>query len=455
MLLSTVLFLTLLTVPVLLLFYKILFSVNLISVYVYCTIIFSGIGIYLYGFTDIFSHKYQFLHLELLSDRDYANAVLIVHGGLLLVFLGYAIPARMTTAFVRRPSLFLPISSMVAKPQRFGVKLMVVVVLFLTLVYFFKHHATLISAELGTNIILNSLTSHTTQIALRYSLSKDFFFIVFTTSILTYFTIYITALRNRITGVQKYAWILLLVIAIFLHLGLFQKRPLILFLVTFFWVYSVTRPGVSLSPRFMIRAMLTAMLLGFVILSGLYFIIFSGMGNDFSLWKVLFISITQVLVRLANSALMTAHIYPEIDPFFGLNNVRAITVLFNFDFYPKDKIMFDIFSTSNNEGSTASAALVDFYGGFGWFGLVVLAPLLGCFFYLVEAYIRTQPNTLDRFIFTIFSCWFVYYLTQANFFRAAHGYGFFYFVVLRYLFLLSIPNIFSQGKTPARHQKTI
>jgi hypothetical protein len=434
LLLTTAFVLCAITIVLMVVFHRVFFSANLISAYFYCTITFSVVGVYLYTFTDIFSYQNQFLKLHLLTEKDFFHALLISHGGVILVFLGYIVPVSSSKAFSVAPGLFLSLGETKVRSRRLGVYLVVALVIGFIFFYILKHEDIFISGL--QYAIIGSLSDHLLQIELRQKIASDFFFIVFTMSILTYTTIHLLVIRNYTSGLLKYAWIFFFFATIYFHLGIFQKRSLILFIFTVLCAYFSTRKGIVMSGGKLIKITIFSSLIGFSVLVLLYFIIFSGMGNEFSLFKVTSISLMQVLVRLANSVLMTAHIYPDYEYYFDISNVRALTFLLNLDYYPKDEFMFDFFKTSNLSGSTASSALTDFYGGFGWAGLLVFAPTLGFFLFLVEAYIRKQPNTVDRFVFSIFTIWFVYYLTQANFFRAFHGYGFLYFLLLRYLMLL-------------------
>lgn len=222
-----------------------------------------------------------------------------------------------------------------------------------------------------------------------------------------------------------------------LLLSLFQKRPLVVFILALIlvemWLASrraVVRGGGAGGQASRRRARRTISLLlgGGVIFSGLlvlyYFHTTVGRRGEGLVETVLalgLILVSRVIWRLALPALMYVHYFPGIEGFYGLRNIGKLAMALDWELYLDTKAVFEYFA--GKEGTVASSALFDFYGAFGIVGWLLGACFLGSFLERLDEWLGGLEPTGANALLTVFMLIFVLYLSQASLPRSLLGYG--------------------------------
>jgi hypothetical protein len=225
-----------------------------------------------------------------------------------------------------------------------------------------------------------------------------------------------------------------------LLLLVFQKRPLIIFFleVTFIWFLIKSMKNKSEKNDSNIESVIIiSCIFLYLLLIILYYFNTNIQGNNIFLFMALNgIVLSRIIFRLSLPGIMYVHYFPSIEPHYGISNIGKLANLLQVQTYEDTRVVFEYFSKSSTDyGSVASSVLFDFYGSFGWTGWILGSILLGVFiFYLEKCLMKLKPNIIN--IIMILYCFvFIYYLSQASFFRALLGYGGILFFIVWLLIL--------------------
>ncbi|WP_133067196.1 O-antigen polymerase [Flagellimonas pacifica] len=275
----------------------------------------------------------------------------------------------------------------------------------------------------------------------RRGITSNYLYTVIVYNILPFLTI--VSLYKSIkksTLYSRVSFLILFSISFFLILMLFQKRPLIIFMLSLLLAGYVFRGNLItkktktkvLSKRQKRRKYI--IYLGFLF-SLLLILYYSATTYQFqnlfeAILKLSEIVLTRVFGRLSIPAFMYTHYFSEVGGHYGFTNIGMLSSVFGFEHFEDTKTLYTYFSRSDKDGSLAINSIMDFYGGFGYPGLLVGNVMLGFLLAVLERVLNTLEKNNINMVFTIFCFVFAYYLSQASLPRALMGYGFVFFILM-------------------------
>jgi hypothetical protein len=137
-------------------------------------------------------------------------------------------------------------------------------------------------------------------------------------------------------------------------------------------------------------------------------------------------TLSRTLGRMSMSSLMLINYIPEMRPHYNLTNVGMLARITGRELYDPGTDVFAHFSKTKTivKGSVATPALIDLYGQFGWTGVVVGSIFLGIGLTISMRLLDLARPNPDSYLFLLAAGGLgMFYLSQANIFRAAMGYG--------------------------------
>lgn len=395
--------------------------------------------------------SYGYVKWSLISSDDLIRAMVIIAGGLAWVLLGHMLgdlllallgrKRRAVWAFLmRRPHTLVQV---VDKPKLYtGLTLALLAATAVVI----SHSASVVSG-LQAMYLSSDISefyrsrSEVSQFGLLYAI------LVF--NVLPFLSV-LAWMQYRISRSSSgFRWALVSVtFTAFFLLATFQKRPLVLYLITLLLTHSLSeiyagrwrlrlpsRFPVSLRfwlTRLMNPRMVLALLIPFGVLIWLFMVSTSwaALSQSFSetLLTLTFVSLDRIFGRLAVMPILYAHYFPQVAPFYGISNIGKLASVFGFEYYPDTVLVLRYFSTS--DGAGAIGALMDFYSAFGWPGWAILSLLLGIILNLFDRWLYSLAPSLVNRTLWIFMMIFAYYLSQASLARSLSSYGGITFLLL-------------------------
>ncbi|MBA3446876.1 MAG: hypothetical protein H0T56_04595 [Pseudaminobacter sp.] len=156
----------------------------------------------------------------------------------------------------------------------------------------------------------------------------------------------------------------------------------------------------------------------------------SPLSKSMSIGRRIFIAgrsvVSRTLGRMALSSVMLVAFVPEHQPHYGLSNVGLLANVQGRDLYNPGGDVFEHFKRRQTAamGNISTPALIDLYGQFGWAGVVVGSVLIGIGLAVLSWLLRLVRYDRASYLFLLAAGGLaVFYLSQANIFRAALGYG--------------------------------
>jgi len=223
--------------------------------------------------------------------------------------------------------------------------------------------------------------------------------------------------------------------ALFFNIGaavllvlVFQKRPVLVFLIVIAMVSLFVVHRTSFSEAVQRRRRKRALLYGMALLVFLA-VLFSSYvkfeadaSMSYKAQFLLGLVSLRLLGRLSLAVPMYVHCYPDVYPHFGVSNVGILAKICGKEAFRDTRHVFRYF-TGNPEGSIAIPALGSFYGAFGFFGWFVGCAVLGVLLDRLDAWLMSQKKNIRNQVFIIFMLIFAYYLSQASLNASMLGYG--------------------------------
>ena len=279
----------------------------------------------------------------------------------------------------------------------------------------------------------------------RSAITSSYLYTILIYNVLPFITIasFYMSLKRKVL-LNKVFFLMLFAISFFLILSLFQKRPLIIFMLSLFISGFVFKENLFpkrvkkvKSKKGKKRKYIVYLSFLFVLLLVLYY---SATNYQFqnvfeAAAKLSEIVFTRVFGRLSVPAFCYVHYFPEVNDYYGFTNIGLLSKIFGFEHFPDTQVLFGHFSTVKVEGSLAINSVMDFYGAFGYFGMIFGNLFLGLLLAALDTFLDKLEKNSINLIFIVFCFVFAYYLSQASLPRALLGYGFAFFV-LTWLFLL-------------------
>lgn len=424
------------------LFRKLIFKWNVFGVFFIATLLFSMVGIMAFPFfKPYFFLTFNSFKLELISDADIIKTQIIATVGFLSVLYSYVFGISLMYKRVKCINHFNISVNIKDNLSRVNFYTLTFGVLLFILIYLFIKRDILIIG------ILDGLLGRQPEAILqsRAAITSSYIYTILIYNVLPFITIvsfYMSLERNRL--MNKILFLILFFISFFLILALFQKRPLIIFMLSVLisgYVFKENLFPKKLkkikSKKSRKRKYIMYLSFLFVLLLVLYYSATTyQFQNVFEAGaKLSEIVLTRVFGRLSVPAFCYVHYFPEVNDYYYFTNIGLFSKIFGFEHFPDTQVIFDYFSTVKVEGSMAINSVMDFYGAFGYFGLILGNLFLGLTLATLDTFLDKLEKNSINLIFIVFCFVFAYYLSQASLARALLGYGFVFFV-LTWIFLI-------------------
>lgn len=375
--------------------------------------------------------------LELITDADVVKTQLLAVGGLMLVLYSYVFGMLLMYKRVECIDHFrikTPIKNNLSNVNFYFMLIGIFGFLFIYL---------LIKRDVLLTGLFDGLIGRQPVALLesRRGITSNYLYVVITYNLLPFLTIVaLFLMMKKKTLMSRLLFIGLFLVSFLLILLLFQKRPLILFLLSLTVAAFVFKKYINIKEkrirtkkekRKARRRTILVLASLFSILLLLYYSattyrfdnIFEGL---FTLTEIV---LTRVFGRLAIPAFCYVHYFPAVEDHYALTNIGMFSKIFGYELYPDSKVLFNHFTRNKKEGSLAINSIIDFYGAFGYYGFFTGNFILGLLLSALDAFLNRLEKNNINIIFIIFCFVFAYYLSQASLARSLLGYGFFFFMV--------------------------
>lgn len=431
---------------------KLFFSTSAISIFVLCHIIFLLLGLLTLPWTreTLFSNKLFFSDFNLMTieETTIVKTILIIVYGLFMVIFSYSIG----NLIIKKSPFQIPkglFNFENIKQWEHGtsirrVRLFLTLFIMISFIQLIPHTNLILGAMFDTNLY--------SKLEARRTITQNYFLTVSIYNIIPFlaavsFTYY-ESLTQKVFSDRVINFTYTLLTAILLLLT-FQKRPLILFLLTLIVLKYLVRRGAlgikdtNFMGKFRKYTYFSIGFLGlFIVLMYLYVKNTNYAESAGSIWELMYItiliSLSRIIGRLSLPSVMYVDYFPNIESFYGLSNIGMLSNILQKETYLDSKVVYQYFA-GNDNGSLAASSIIDFYGGFGIIGVTIGCLIIGLILrYIDYLFITMKPNTINK-VFQVYLLISVFYLSQASLPRTFMGYGGIFFVIfwflLRYRFI--------------------
>ena len=420
-------------------FKKLIFSWNLLGVFFITTLVFSVIGVLMYSFIPNYVVR-LFYSYKLRSITEYTvfKTQIIVVSGFLMVLYGYIIGINIFYKKTLCLNHFRFTEKIKNNLSLINYFFIVSIALVFLVVYLFLNKEAL---SIGITKGLFGRQPYE-LIKARGVITSNYFYVIISYNILPFLTVvagYLAIKSNRLHN--RILFLVMLSITFIITMLLFQKRPLIIFLgavfLSFFVFKKHLRPKkkriLSAKEKKRIRRRLYMVLI--TLFSLLLLLYYSATTYQFNNLYEAVLKLSEVaLARVFGRLSMPAFLY--VDYFsmpkhehYGFSNIGLLTKILHLDFFPDTKVLSSYYSVRKNDGTIAINSIVDFYGAFGYKGLIIGNLFMGFILSILDAFLNKLEKNNINLVFIVFTFVFAYYLSQASLARSLMGYGFFFFVI--------------------------
>lgn len=420
----------------LVLFRKLIFNWNVFGVFFIATLLFSIIGIMAFPFfKPYFLITFNSFKLELISDADIIKTQIIATLGYLTVLYAYIFGISLVYKRVKCINHFSIKGEIKDHLSRLNFYILTISVLLFILIYLFIKRDVLIIG------IVEGLLGRQPDAILqsRAAITSSYLYTILIYNVLPFITItsfYMSLKRKSLAN--RLLFLMLFALSFFLILSLFQKRPLMIFLLSLFISGYVFKENIFPRKQKKIKSKKSKKRKYLVYLSFLFALLlvlyYSATSYKFdsvfeAALKLSEVVLTRVFGRLSVPAFCYVHYFPNVDSYYGFTNIGLFSKIFGFQHFPDTQVLFGHFSTVKVEGSLAINSVMDFYGAFGYFGMIFGNIFLGFLIAALDTFLDKLEKNSINLIFIVFCFVFAYYLSQASLPRALLGYGFAFFVL--------------------------
>ncbi|MBC8755333.1 oligosaccharide repeat unit polymerase [Kordia sp. YSTF-M3] len=425
------------------LFRKMIFRWNAFGIFFIATCIFSIVGIMMFPFMKLYAMRtFMTFKLEMITDQDVFRTQMLAVGGVLIVLYAYVFGLLLMYKRVECIDHFKiesPIKNNLSKVNFYFILIFISCFL---LIYLLIKRNILISG------FFDGLIGRKPEALLisRRGITSNYLYVVITYNLLPFLTIVgLFLMMKKKTLASRLLFIGLFSVSFLLILLLFQKRPLILFLLSLFLSAFVFKKYINIREKRVRTAKekkklrRRTMIIGASLFSILLLLYYSATTYKFDnifegVWKLTEVVLTRVFGRLSIPAFCYVHYFPAVDDHYALTNIGMFSKIFRFELYPDSKVLYEYFTRNNKEGSLAINSVLDFYGAFGYTGFIIGNTIMGLLLSALDAFLNRLEKNNINIIFIVFCFVFAYYLSQASLARSLLGYGFFFFMIA-WLFL--------------------
>jgi len=375
--------------------------------------------------------------LEMITDHDIFRTQMLAVGGLLIVLYSYVFGLLLMYRRVECIDHFRiesPIKNNMSKVNFYFALIFISCFLFIYL---------LIKRNILISGFFDGLIGRKPEALLisRRGITSNYLYVVITYNLLPFLTIVgLFLMMKKKTFGSRLLFIALFSISFLLILLLFQKRPLILFLLSLSLSAFVFKKYINIKEKrvrtakekkkLRRRAIIIAASLFSLLLLLYYSATTYKFDNIFEgIWKLTEVVLSRVFGRLSVPAFCYVHYFPAVEDHYTVTNIGMFSKIFRFELYPDSKVLYEYFARNNKEGSLAINSILDFYGAFGYYGFVIGNAIMGLMLSALDAFLNRLEKNNINIIFIVFCFVFAYYLSQASLARSLLGYGFFFFMI--------------------------
>ena len=420
------------------LFRKMIFRWNTFGIFFIATCIFSIIGILLFPFMKMYAiYTFITFKLEYVTDQEIIKTQLLAVGGLLIVLYSYVFGILTLYRRVECIDHFRINSSIKNNMSKVNFYFMLIFIILFVFIYLLIKRDVLVSG-----VVDGLLGRQPTALLLsRRAITSNYLYVVITYNLLPFLTIVALyfSMKEK-TFSSKLLFVGVFLLSFILILLLFQKRPLIIFLLSLLLSGYIFKKYITLKAK-RIRTSKEKrklrrryIIIGTSLFSILLLLYYSGTTYKFEsiyagVVKLTEVVLTRVFGRLSIPAFCYVHYFPGVEEHYGITNIGTLSKVFRYETYLDSKEVFAYFTKTKQKGSMAINSIMDFYGAFGYYGLIIGNIILGLFLSSLDAFLNRLEKNNINLIFIVFCFVFAYYLSQASLARSLLGYGFFFFTV--------------------------
>lgn len=402
-----------------------LFSFSAIGLFWLSNFVFVVLGsLFLPLFPNVLHDRFYFIDWNIISPRDFIQAMAISVAGNLLVLAGYRLGGLTLHRLPgnKPQSLFL-----LTRPFQNDIHLkrLLVLSLFSLLALggvLYPHFTSLVAGLLAS---YSGHASSSVVYGAREFFGSNYILVLLVFDILPFFAIALAASSAVAPWSLRVYGMLYQTVTVFFLLTSIQKVPLMIVLIGLGLAYSVTLGRSLVTRGKTLGGLVTGSSLLMVVLGALHMVSSSGRSFFSSMGD----GVLGILGRISLSTPLLTAYYPGVDNFYGISNINIVSRFLERTIYPNTERAFQYFSHMNT-GSCSFAATVDFFGMAGWPGTVCGNLLLGGGIYALDVYIARRPLGSSRNLLGTLAIMFTIYLAQASVFNSLMGYGGLFFFIL-------------------------
>jgi len=250
--------------------------------------------------------------------------------------------------------------------------------------------------------------------------------------------------KNRL---WRFIAIVSVVLALLSLLLMFQKRPVIIyilgmcFIFKFHQLFSMGKVS-ALNLYKIIYNLRFVMLFLFVLLVAFYYFYTAHRFENNVLVSIGLnaeAAFTRIFGRLSIPALMYTHYFPAVGEHYSFNNVGLFSTVGQFSLYKDVELVANHFSLVGDQGTLAASTFFDFYGGFGFSGVILGGLFVGVLLFFAYTLMCMRQSKVWLVFLASVLIINIYYLSQASLFRAMAGYGGGLYIASWFLFRFRFP----------------
>ncbi|ABC78479.1 hypothetical protein [Syntrophus aciditrophicus] len=395
--------------------------------------IFIGIGLCIFPYlgSEYISNTFTSFNLSSINDSDFkfANYLLLICNTVVVLF--FTLMTLISTRKGRQIEKH-------AKRQTRVRSSVVVVLAILASILSIKFLAENIDS-FSCVLLASSVVEMSDFVDLRRDSTSNYLI-----TIMIYNVLPATAMLSLLLHLQKRkTWTFTILLILFLLVTMcllmtFQKRPLLVFwgamgVAYFLWKHSCITDRLTGLKVFDLLKKQKLFLLICVVMLFVFYYLYTGYRFENNLLNVFpkigEIVFTRLIGRLSIPAAMYIDFFPGCHDFYGLSNVGMFSRLLDTELFRDTGVIFMHYSGMEG-GAVAASVFFDAYGQGGLFVALIYSFLIAIIILLMD-YIAycTCPGT-QRVFFVVSGFIFIYYLSQSSLFRAAFGYGWFFYLLV-------------------------
>lgn len=392
--------------------------------FVFCQFVFVGLGLVLFGYYDhdVLNYLFPSFDFHELNDWHFVKASFVVFWGTFVVVV-FSFLVGMTYV---KPVRFGDICHMIGSIKKHMFLCLSFLVVWCCLIFVIENLSPMIQLLSASND--NDLSY---ALDMRVEATSNYFLTLVVYNLAP--AVVLVALvmyRESKTVVTRFVFYSLFFLVLLCLLLTFQKRPLIVYLgavIVAFQLFSVTRRSVlSISYIQILMGVWKYILLLLLFLIGMYYFYTAyrfDLDNSSMLIKLLEVVGSRIFGRLSLPAAMYMDYFPRVEDFYGFSNIGLFSRIFGSHLFLDTARVFSYYTTSGLDGNVAASVFVDAYGQGGCFFVLTYSLVVSIILSFLNYLFLRERNRSSKVLLFLFSCIFIYYLSQSSLFRSMLGYG--------------------------------